>query len=108
MKLVITGPAREDLRQIGSWIGQDSPRRASSFVKELAQCCRNLTTQSARFPVVATVAGRPLRRCVHGPYLVFFEIDRSSDIVQVVRILHGARDHAHLLGADEDVGDVND
>jgi plasmid stabilization system protein ParE len=51
---------------------------------------------------VTTIGGRPIRRCVHGAYLVFFETERSSAIVRVLRILHGARDYADLLVADDD------
>jgi plasmid stabilization system protein ParE len=108
MRVVITGLARADLRRIDDWIARNNPRRAETFVRELVQRCSDLTIQSARYPIVTTVSGRPIRRCVHGAYLVFFEIERSSAIVRVLRILHGARNYAGLLGADDDGEGGND
>ncbi len=105
MKLIISGPARADLVNIGDWISRDSPRRAASFVRELDRRCHSLARQPARYPVAVITNGRPIRRCVHGAYLVFFEIERSSAIVRVLRIVHGARDYADLLGPDEGVED---
>ena len=101
MKVVISAQARADLQGIGDWISRDSPRRARSFVRELVERCQNLAAKTARYPVMTTVRGRPIRRCVHGAYLVFFEIEPTSAIVRVLRILHGARDYAELLGPAE-------
>ncbi len=105
MRVVLTDAARADLRSIGDWISRDSQRRAATFVQELLGRCQSLATQSTRYPVAITTGARPIRRCVHGAYLVFFEIERSSAIVRVLRIVHGARDYADLLGPDEGVED---
>ena len=48
---------------------------------------------------MTTIGSHQIRRCVHGAYLVFFEIEQSLGIVRIVRILHGAREYAELLGA---------
>ena len=103
MRVVLADAARADLRGIDEWIARDSQRRAASFVSELVGRCQSLAAQSSRYPVAVTVGGRPIRRCVHGAYLIFFEIERSSAIVRILRIVHGARDYADLLGADEGV-----
>jgi plasmid stabilization system protein ParE len=103
MKVVISGQARADLRSIGDWIAKDSPVRARSFIGELAGHCQSRASRSAMHPVVTTVRGRPVRRCVHGNYLIFFEIERSSATVHVLRILHGAREYAELLGVADGI-----
>jgi len=42
------------------------------------------------------VGGRGLRRKVHGSYLIVYRT--RSDEVEIVRILHGARDLMRILG----------
>jgi len=108
MKVVISAAARADLRSVGDWIAKDSPRRAVTFIRELVGRCQGLATNSARYPVVTTVRGRAIRRCVHGDYLVFFEIERSAAVVHVLRVLHGAREYGTLLGGADETGNEDD
>ncbi len=42
---LFTPAARDDLREIGDYIGQDSPGRALTFVRELREHCRRLAAQ---------------------------------------------------------------
>jgi toxin ParE1/3/4 len=42
MKLVFTDEAKSDLIQIGEWIAEDNPVRASSFVDEIEGRCARL------------------------------------------------------------------
>ena len=50
--------------------------------------CLSLSRHPERFPVVID-ASEPLRRIVHGNYLIFYAV--RSDHVRISRIIHSAR-----------------
>jgi plasmid stabilization system protein ParE len=102
MRVVYTGQARAELRQIGEWIGRDSPRRAASFLEELRARCRSLTTFPGRFPVVKRIEGVETRRCVHGDYIILFSVATELDAVVILHVAHAARDYNRLFGPPRD------
>jgi plasmid stabilization system protein ParE len=99
MKVVVSDAAYRDLLDIGRAIAKDSPRRAISFIDELHERCRGLSTMSRAFPLLPGWEDRGVRRRPFGDYLIFYRI--SSREVQVLRILHGARDYERILFPDE-------
>ena len=98
MIVTFSADAQADLNDISRWIANDSPRRATSFGRELRRSCSELRHRPERFTVVELSADRRLRRRVHGAYVIYFAI--LSDEVRILRILHGARDHEALLADD--------
>ena len=96
MRVVVTQPAQDDLREIGEYVRQDSPDAASRLVERLLTACSKLTLHPNRYP---SVVGLDLRRRPHGSYLIFY---RVGSVIEIVRILHAARDWTHLLATDED------
>jgi toxin ParE1/3/4 len=100
LKVVFADAALQDLLEISSWIAEDSPRRALSFVGELRAACRGLGRYPRRFQLVSRYAGREIRRRVHGAYLIFYEVERSE--IRIIRILHGARDYDPLLFPEDE------
>jgi plasmid stabilization system protein ParE len=99
MKVVITEAAFADLLEIGRAIAQDNTARAETFVGELYDRCRQLGAMPRAFPLLPEWEERGVRRRTCGNYLIFFRID--TDQVQVLHILHGARDYASVLFPDE-------
>ena len=97
MKLRISEQARSDLRAIGDFIAEDDPRRALSFVDELEDRCRQLTEKPLIWPRVDRFP--EVRRRLHKRYLILYRV--VSDEVEVLHVVHGARNYASLLG-DED------
>lgn len=97
MKVKLTSEALADLKEIGRWIAQDNPRRARSFVKDLSASAMSLGRQPRRFPIVMQGMESPIRKRAYHGYLMFYRVE--ADSVQVVRIVHGARDWAALLDA---------
>ena len=88
-RLVILPAARADLIEIGDFIALDDRGRAASFVAEIEARMREAAERPMSFPARDELhAG--LRAARHGRYLIFFV--EHGDEVQVVRILHGARD----------------
>jgi toxin ParE1/3/4 len=99
VKVLFTAPAEADLDAIGEWIAEDDPSRALTFQIELRDRCLSLRDKPNRFPVVRRVAGHVFRKLVHRDYLVFYRV--LDDRVEIVHILHGARDWAALLRAPQ-------
>jgi len=96
--IVIRPKALEDLAEIWAYIAEDSPRQADAFASALNREIRNL----ARRPLIGHT--RPelltgLRSLPFGRYVIFY-LPRKRGI-EVVRLLHGARDLKPLF--DEDV-----
>lgn len=98
MKLIFTDAAEEELEAIGDYIARDNPDRALSFVRELRKDCVLLTTMPKRHPLLSRHRASGIRRRVHGNYLIFYRIE--PDAVQVLHILHGARDYEQILFPD--------
>lgn len=84
--------AREDLRAIVRYIGQDNPTRAKSFGKEL----RDKTKPLAQHPELGR-KGRPglpewLRELVaHPNYIIFYRVLDESRTVEILRVKHAAQ-----------------
>jgi len=87
--LAILPAARADLIEIADFIAQDDPGRALSFVAEIEARMRAAAERPMSFPARDELH-EGLRAARHGRYLIFFV--EQGDEVQVVRVLHGARD----------------
>ena len=87
--MVILPAARADLIEIGDYIALDDPGRAASFVAEIEARMRAAAERPMSFPARDELH-EGLRMARQGRYLIFFV--EMRDEVQVVRVLHGARD----------------
>lgn len=88
-RLVYTPQSKNDLYDIGLYIAQDNPRRATSFVRELRGQCRKIAEAPKAYRPRPEL-GKGLRSCAYGNYLVIF--DEQPGLVRIVRVLHGAMD----------------
>lgn len=95
MRVRLARSAKTDLSAIADWIGQDNPRRAATFLRELYERCMSLAERPNRFPVVRHVEGEPVRKVSHRGYLIFYAV--LDDHVEIIHIVHGARDWSALL-----------
>ncbi|MBV8186172.1 MAG: type II toxin-antitoxin system RelE/ParE family toxin [Alphaproteobacteria bacterium] len=100
MRVSFTEPAEEDLEAIGDWIVRDNPDRAITFVRELRRSCLQIGSRPRSYPFVEHRLNDGIRRRVHGNYLIFY---RVTDTVEILRILHGARDYGRILFGDDDL-----
>lgn len=98
MKVEITDAAKADLVEIGEFIRPHSPKRAITFVDELLDRCVTLADMPEAFPLVPRYEHHGIRRCVHRDYLIFYRINKN--LVEVIHILHGARNYEALLFPD--------
>lgn len=94
MKYRVSDEARRDLADIARHIAQDNPSRAVSFIEELTTKFRLVAERPLSFP--AREEWHPdLRSALHRPYVILFRV--AGDHVEIVRVLHSARDIPNLL-----------
>lgn len=99
MKVRFSDAALGDLRRIGDYIAQDSPLRATDFVRALRERAMQLADNPLAFPPVPRHERSGIRRRVFRGYLIFYQIEANT--VFIVRILHGAQDYEAVLFGDE-------
>lgn len=99
MKVVFSENAERDLEEIADWIARDNPIRAISFVEELLQACQALGEAPKSFALVDRRRDSGLRRRIYGNYLIFYDVGES---VEILHVLHGARDYERIVFADDD------
>jgi len=92
-RLIILPAARQDLIDIGDFIALDNPRRAILFIAEVEARMVTVAERPASFPFY-DVLFEGLRAARHGRHLIFFR--EEVGLVEVVRVLHGARDLPHI------------
>jgi toxin ParE1/3/4 len=95
VRVVISDTAQAELQAIGDWIAIDNPARAVSFMKELRDAARGLADMPLRFPMIDVNFPQPIRRRVLGRYVILYTVGDAR--VDVLHILHGARDYHSLL-----------
>ena len=98
MDVILTGAAEADLEQIGEWIARDNPERAVSFVAEMRDACLGIAQLPQGYTLVQRYTADGIRRRVQGQYLIFYRV--ADDTIQILRVLHGARDYEPLLFPD--------
>ncbi len=89
--------AQRDLLDIFEYIRRDNPTAAESLLEQIDASISNLSTH----PLMGTVPKDErlhrlgYRMLIIGRYLVFYVI--KGEIVQIRRVLHGARQYQFLL-----------
>ncbi len=99
MRVVITAEAEADLKQIAGYISEQSIDTAPNFMRELREKCESLADAPRAYPLVPRHERFGIRRRPLGNYLIFYRI--GTDVIDVVHILHGARNYEPLLFPDE-------
>lgn len=87
--------ARADLAEIWDYIAQDSPQRATAFLRELEGTFQTLADQ----PLMGRhrpELGDDIRSFPVSRYIVYYQ--PWPDGIGIVRILHAARDVVRLIG----------
>jgi toxin ParE1/3/4 len=99
VKVVFTAEARADLDQISDYIAEQNLAAALAFVAKLRVACRALAHAPLGYPVVPRYRASGIRRRAFGNYLIFYRV--RADAIEVIHILHGARDYARILFPDK-------
>lgn len=99
MNVVITEAAWGDMLQIGRYIATENAGRAETFLDELFEQCEKLAYAPEAYQLVPGREASGIRRKPYGKYLIFYRTARGQ--VEVLHVLHGARDYESLLFPDE-------
>jgi len=91
MKVVLRQSAEDDLDDIFRWIAQDNPRAAAGMVSRIRDRISMLELDTlAHMGRQGFVEGT--LELVEYPYLIIYRIDDARREVEVLAIVHGARD----------------
>lgn len=99
MKVLVTDAAWDDMLAIARVIQTDSPKRAETFLEELYQACQGIGEMPLAYPLTPGHEATGIRRRVCGNYLIFYRI--ADHQVDVLHVLHGARDYERMIFRDE-------
>jgi toxin ParE1/3/4 len=97
--IVITAEAEADLDQIATYVAAQSSASALKIVRELRERCESLLDAPRGYPLVPRYEHLGVRRRPFGRFLIFYRV--SDHTIEVIHILHGARDYERLLFPEE-------
>jgi plasmid stabilization system protein ParE len=97
--VIITAEAEADLEQIATYVAEQSPRSALKLVRELRERCESLLDAPRGYPLVPRYEHLGIRRRPFGQFLIFYRVGQGA--IEVIHILHGARDYESLLFPEE-------
>ena len=89
-----TAQAEEDLIEIWTYIAQDNPHAADRVLDEIEERFLSLADNPLMGRLRPDIASE-LRYFVSGKYLILYRVVQGG--IQIVRVVHGARDLANLL-----------
>ena len=90
-KLTRTRLAEIDLLEIWEFIAQDSPLAANKIIRDLDARSQELLVHP-RLGLSRKDVAPNMRQLVMDNYLILYRIINSNNDVEIVRLLHGARD----------------
>ena len=92
-RLVVSPLAQADIDEIWDYIARDSIRNADRFVDRIEQRL-GLLAANPRLGVARDDLRAGLRRLGYARYLIYYRLVRGG--IEVVRVIHGARDQRAL------------
>lgn len=90
MRVVVDAAAWSELRDIGTYIAQDSPRAARLVLSSILQTIEQLE----HFPLLSRpgrASGTPERVVARTPYIIVFQLSEQPAALVVVAVVHAAR-----------------
>lgn len=93
MKIVFAPLARDNIRDIQTYIAVDNIAAAARVASEIRRTIETLET----YPLVGQMYQGDIRRLVvtRYPYVVFYEVDHVAELVNIITVKH-----AHQLPPD--------
>ena len=101
MKILWTDPAIEDLRNLHSYIANDSEVYASSFVERIILAVERLTNFPRLGRVVPEAEKETIQEILYHNYGIDDRI--NGELVEIITVIHGRRDLGSFKPAPWDV-----
>ena len=95
MKVRLSARAQRDLQSIFQFLSTESPQAAPEVLDRLETASFELGDRAKLYPLVPWHEDTGFRRRVVGSYNIYYLIEEG--VVEVVAILHSARDHERIL-----------
>ena len=92
----LSAPARQDLREIRDYIALDNVPAARKFLARLTQSLRGIAEAPGKGHRRTDLTDLPVRFWPVGAYLIVYDPEKRP--VEILRVLHGARDVEGILG----------
>ena len=102
MKIVWTEPAVEDLRELYAYIARDSEMYAGGFVERIILAVELLLEHPKVGRVVPESNDENIRELLFQRYRIIYRL--HNDNIELLSVIHGARDIGNLESAPWDVG----
>jgi toxin ParE1/3/4 len=99
LSLLITDTAEDDLADIWTFIAAENPDAATRFVRDIHNHLLLLCDNPELGPRRDQLA-EGLRAHFFRNYVIYYRVTNTS--LTIMRVLHGARDAAALIGDSED------
>jgi toxin ParE1/3/4 len=93
--VVRTPEAKRDLRQIVRFISRDKLSAASNWLETIKRCFRTLASQPGLGELLGSHHRGEVRRHAFGNYVIYYRPFNGG--IEVLRVLHGARDPGRPL-----------
>lgn len=94
-RVKLSARAQRDLNSILAFIAEDSPTKAVKMVDRLERASFEPAETALHYPLLPSQEDTCVRRRVVHPYNIFFSVE--GDTVEVLHILHGARNIGRIL-----------
>ena len=89
-KILWTGPALDDLRDIRDYVRQDDPAAAKRFAEKIRNGVLRLADHPLSGRVVPELSGLDYREVIIAPYRIVYAV--KKDKVIILRVWHGLRE----------------
>ncbi|MCG8583178.1 MAG: type II toxin-antitoxin system RelE/ParE family toxin [Pirellulales bacterium] len=93
----ITPLAERDMDEILDYISLDNPESALRVIRRIRKKCESLGDHPYLGQRRPEYADGQYRSTTVGSYVIYYSVEEDEEVVKVVRVLHGARDHSRLL-----------
>lgn len=90
--------SQRDLSDIANYLQREARFRADEILERLEGACFELSSAAEHYPLFPGREHRGVRRRVVKPYNILYRVNGES--VEVVHVLHGARDQERFLPED--------
>ena len=102
MRIVWTEPAVEDLRELHAYIARDSETYASGFVERIILAAERLADYPKVGRIVPETNDENVRELLYQRYRIIYRV--KGDIIEMLSVIHGARDLEEIKPAPWEVG----
>ena len=100
-KIVWSEKASKNLRAIFAYIANDSTIYASKYIKSLILATKKLESLPHIGRKVPELKEGNFRELIHKNYRIVYRVSEGSDDIDIIAVVHAARDISKLLGDDK-------